>query len=95
MLQAVLFQVINPKAWVMAVTTATVFLPRDISLARLIFLVGGLFLAINLPCVSLWALFGSGMRRALQRPTARRAFNWTMSALLVITAGLGLHGLYV
>jgi len=49
-----------------------------------------LFLVINVPCVSLWALFGSSMRKLLARPGYRRVFNVTMSTLLVITALIGL-----
>jgi threonine/homoserine/homoserine lactone efflux protein len=88
--QAVLFQAVNPKAWVMAITTAAVFLPQDTPLSRLILVVGGLFLAVNIPCVSVWALFGSAVRHLLLRPTFRKVFNLTMSILLVLTA---VHGL--
>lgn len=90
--QAILFQAINPKAWIMAITTAAVFLPHDTSFSRLAVVVGGMFLAVNIPCVSVWALFGSGMRHLLLRPTYRRVFNLTMSALLVLTAVLSLRG---
>jgi threonine/homoserine/homoserine lactone efflux protein len=90
--QAILFQAVNPKAWVMAITAAAVFVPRDTPLSRLILVVGGIFLAVNLPCVSAWALFGSGMRHLLLRQTYRRVFNVTMSALLVLTAVLSLRG---
>src|SRR5882757_8807657 len=88
--QAALFQAVNPKAWVMAITTAAVFLPRDTPLSRLILVVGGLFLVVNISCVSVWALFGSSVRHLLLRPAFRRAFNLTMSILLVLTA---IHGL--
>jgi threonine/homoserine/homoserine lactone efflux protein len=71
--QAVLFQAVNPKAWVMAITTAAVFLPQHTPLSRLILVVGGLFLAVNIPCVSVWALFGSAVRHLLLRPTFRTA----------------------
>ncbi len=90
--QAMLFQAFNPKAWVMAITTAAVFLPRDTTLRTMFLVVGGLCLLINIPCVSVWALFGSGMRHLLLRPTYRKVFNLTMSALLVLTAALSLRG---
>jgi threonine/homoserine/homoserine lactone efflux protein len=90
--QAMLFQAFNPKAWVMAITTAAVFLPRDTTLRTMFLVVGGLCLLINIPCVSVWALFGSGMRHLLLRPTYRKVFNLTMSALLILTAALSLRG---
>jgi threonine/homoserine/homoserine lactone efflux protein len=89
--QAILFQAVNPKAWVMAITTAAVFLPRDTPFSSLAVFVGAMFLAVNIPCVSVWALFGSGMRHLLLRPTYRKVFNLTMSSLLVLTAVLGLR----
>ena len=89
--QAMLFQAINPKAWVMAITTAAVFVPRDTPLPRLIAVVGATFVAVNIPCVSVWALFGSSLRHLLLRPAYRRVFNLTMSILLVLTAVLGLR----
>jgi threonine/homoserine/homoserine lactone efflux protein len=90
--QAILFQAINPKAWVMAMTTAAVFLPRDTPFPHLVAVVGGIFLAVNIPCVSVWALFGSSVRYLLLQPTYRRVFNLTMSLLLVLTAVLSLRG---
>ncbi len=54
-------------------------------------LVALLFLVINVPCVSVWALFGSGLRRLLSLPGYRRVFNVTMSVLLVMTAVLGVQ----
>jgi threonine/homoserine/homoserine lactone efflux protein len=90
--QAMLFQAFNPKAWVMAITTAAVFLPRDTPIWHMVPVVGGLCLLINIPCVSAWALFGSGMRHLLLRPAYRRVFNLTMSALLVLTAVLSFRG---
>jgi len=90
-LEAVAFQAVNPKAWMIAMTTAAVFLPRHGSVATAAVLVALLFLLINVPCVSAWALFGSGMRRLLSLPGYRRVFNVTMSALLVMTAVMGVQ----
>ena len=90
-LEAAGFQAVNPKAWVMAMTTAAVFFPREGSVAGAAVLVGLLFLLVNLPCVSVWALFGSGMRKLLTRPAYRQAFNVSMGVLLLITAIMGVR----
>jgi threonine/homoserine/homoserine lactone efflux protein len=89
--EAAAFQAVNPKAWVMAMTTAAVFLPRQGSVVLPTGLVALLFLLVNVPCVSVWALFGSTMRKLLERPGYRRTFNVTMSALLVVTAVMGVE----
>ena len=44
-----------------------------------------LFMLIGLPCISLWAAFGLGLRRFLSNPRALRLFNVTMAALLILS----------
>ena len=41
---------------------------------------------INVPCVSMWALFGVAIRRALTDARRRRVFNVIMAASLLILA---------
>lgn len=62
---AVLFQFVNPKAWVTALTGTSAFLPlvQPVWLAIAIFCL--VFSAINLPCVSVWAGTGAALRRYL------------------------------
>lgn len=83
-LQAALFQWVNPKAWVMAVTAiATYTLPNQYLWSVL--LVGLVFGAVNLPSVSTWALFGTGLRHVLDNPRVLRVFNIAMALLLVLS----------
>lgn len=89
--EAAAFQAVNPKAWVMAMTTAAVFFPHSGSVAVSSAIVGSLFLTINIPCVSAWALFGSSLRKWLLRPGYRQVFNATMGGLLVVTAFMGIR----
>jgi len=82
---AALFQWVNPKAWMMVLNVAILFLPQGAGWAAAAAL--GLMCAlINLPCIALWAGIGDRMRSLLERPTALRAFNFTMAALLAATA---------
>ncbi len=81
-LQAAAFQWINPKAWVMALTAvATYTLPDDYT--RTVVLVAAMFGIVNLPSISCWVLFGTGLRHALQNPIVLRVFNLAMGALLI------------
>ncbi len=81
-LQAAAFQWVNPKAWIMAITAcATYTLPDRYTVSVL--LVAAVFGVVNLPCISVWAGFGSGLRRTLSDPAKLRIFNYTMAALLV------------
>ncbi|HKZ72611.1 MAG TPA: LysE family translocator [Steroidobacteraceae bacterium] len=84
-LEAALFQAVNPKAWVMSLTTAAVFLPSGVSLPVACAYVAGMMLVVNLPSITVWALFGSSLRRWLTLPSRRRAFNGIMAFGLVAT----------
>lgn len=82
---AALFQWVNPKAWMMVLNVAILFLPREAgwqAAARLALLCA----AVNLPCIALWALAGDRLRHWLHRPAVLAAFNYTMAALLAATA---------
>lgn len=79
---ASLFQWVNPKAWAMAVTAFSTYVPTSASW-RWDLLMVGLFALINAPCISVWTLFGTTLKRWLREPRAARLFNWTMAALLL------------
>ncbi len=82
---AALFQWVNPKAWMMVLNAAILFLPRDGGWSAVLSL--ALFSAvINLPCIALWAGMGDRMRFLLRDPRGLRVFNFTMASLLALTA---------
>ncbi len=83
-IEAALFQWINPKAWVMAVTAMAVYtLPE--AMVTSVLLVSGLFGAINLPCIAVWVGFGVGLRGFLEDPFRLRVFNIIMAVLLLLS----------
>lgn len=86
MLQAVLFQAINPKSWVKAITLASVFMPAGLSVPLGALLVTLTAVIVGLPVSSTWALFGVAIRRFLQDPLKRRLFNLSMGGTLVLLA---------
>jgi threonine/homoserine/homoserine lactone efflux protein len=79
---AAAFQWVNPKAWVMAVTLISSFLPSQAEPLHALTL-ATLAIALNLPCVATWGAFGNAMRRILQDPLRLRIFNVTMALALV------------
>lgn len=80
--QAALFQWVNPKAWTMALTAASAYLPPGSRFAGLL-TVALVFGAVNLPSVGCWAWLGVQMRRFLSDPAKLRAFNIGAALLLV------------
>ena len=83
-LQAALFQWVNPKAWTMALTAVTVYLPPPGGLPALLG-VAALFGLVNLPSCGVWAVLGVSMRRLLADPRHLRTFNRVAAALLVVS----------
>ena len=84
--EGALFQAVNPKSWMKAVTLASVFMPPGVSPiegALVITIVG---FVIGFPCVSAWALFGVAIRRVLEDPKRRRVFNVIMAGALALLA---------
>jgi len=79
---AVLFQWVNPKAWVMAVTVMSAYAPPGAGLLHIAPL-GLMFMVLGLPCSSLWVGFGSALRSYLQNPFRMRVFNCSMAAALL------------
>lgn len=84
--QALAFQAVNPKSWVKSITVATVFMPPGMAVLPAAALVSVIAIAIGVPCVSMWALFGVAIRRLLTDPKRQRAFNAIMAASLVVLA---------
>lgn len=85
-LEAVLFQVVNPKSWVKSITLATVFMPPGLDVASGALVVAGVGFAIGFPCSSVWALFGVAIRRFLRDPRQQGRFNLLMGGTLVVLA---------
>ncbi|MYM65587.1 LysE family transporter [Pseudoduganella sp. FT55W] len=81
---AAAFQWINPKAWVMALSALTTYLPQGFTVLDAATL-AGIFGVIGVFCVGAWAMFGVAMRRVLQDPRSVRIFNIVMALLLVAT----------
>ena len=84
--EAILFQFVNPKAWVICITAVSLFYPENVNL-----IIGTLFLVImstiiNLPSISMWAFGGSVIRRYLSNKKLKRIIEWSLAILLLGTA---------
>ena len=63
--EAILFQFVNPKAWVICITAVSLFYPEKENL-----IIGTIFMVImstiiNIPSISIWAFGGSVIRHYL------------------------------
>ena len=84
--EAALFQFINPKAWVVALTAATAFFPSEEN-----FFIATAFVAITAPVVCfpsicLWALFGSSIKSVIKNTKIKKIIEYLLAILLLLTA---------
>jgi len=84
--EAALFQFINPKAWVVALTAATAFFPNEEN-----FLTATMFVAITapiicFPSICLWALFGSSIKSIIKNVKVKKIIEYLLALLLLLTA---------
>src|SRR5260370_4910935 len=81
-LGAALFQFLNPKAWVMTVTAATLFLPQDLGLLLRGGYMAGILDGVGLPRIMGCAPVGSAVRGFLASPPAALAFHVSLALSL-------------
>lgn len=80
LLQGTLFQAINPKAWLMSSNVALLYTASSGIFPTMI-----AFMALNLPCILVWAVLGDRIGKHLQEPWKLKAFNGVMALSLVLT----------
>jgi threonine/homoserine/homoserine lactone efflux protein len=83
LLQAAGFQWVNPKAWIIVASIVATYSGDgtigEIAIVALVFAVVSLFSTV------LWAGFGTAIGALVQKPTYRRAINWGLAAVLVLS----------
>jgi threonine/homoserine/homoserine lactone efflux protein len=88
-LAAALFQWVNPKAWLVSASAASVFLQADAEGAlRQASVFAALFVAAALPSGLVWLAFGASMQRLLRSARATRIFNIVMAVGLAASVAL-------
>jgi threonine/homoserine/homoserine lactone efflux protein len=83
-LQAIAFQWINPKAWIMVIGAVSTYAPRQ-DFTRNVATMALVMGVVNLPSVCVWAGFGTALRPLLSDPRRARLFNLLMASLLVLS----------
>ena len=80
--QAVLFQWVNPKAWICLISAISVFSLAANPLWNAV-LISLVFLLVCAPSLGVWLVFGVSLKELLQNPLYRRVFNFIMAGCLV------------
>lgn len=82
--EAVAFQWVNPKAWLICASAVGSFLQAGAALPQA-GLFAAVFVVIGTPCMLVWLVFGAVMQRLLRTERALRLFNVAMGVLLAAT----------
>ncbi|GAB3484871.1 LysE family translocator [Marinomonas epiphytica] len=88
LVQALLFQYVNPKAWMMAISSVSAF-----SVSGDLYWQSGLaivlvFSLVNFPVISVWACLGMGIKRLLTNEVRQRRFNVIMGLATAATLAM-------
>jgi len=81
--QAVLFQWVNPKAWVVAIGAVSAYTSLSSHFYKEVMMIAIIFFFVAIPSLSTWLFFGVGLKRILKQPFYQKAFNILMALLLV------------
>jgi len=81
-LHAALFQLVNPKAWAVALIVTVSYTEPGRFLTSLLVMIL-LFAVVSIPSLSVWALSGAALRRTLSQGRRIAVFNIAMALLLV------------
>ena len=83
--EASLFQFINPKAWSIALTVASGFFPTEENIIIGITFVTLTAAFVCFPSISLWALFGDGLRNFVKDIKTKKIIEYILALLLILT----------
>ncbi|MEQ8305986.1 MAG: LysE family translocator [Hoeflea sp.] len=81
-LEAALLQLLNPKAWTVALIVTATYVDPGAPVKSLLALVV-LFAGVNIPSISIWAASGTALRRFLAQDNRAAVFNIAMAILLL------------
>ncbi len=84
LIQGIMCQWLNPKAWIVSLAGISVFNSHDAEINALL-LFCAIFFIVCYASISAWAVLGITIRTVLDIPKHYKLFNLTMGLLLAIT----------
>jgi len=86
-LQAIVFQWINPKAWMMAIGAISIFSITESHLHNAL-AISTIFFLVCLPCLGIWLVCGAFLQRVLKNERQQKCFNIIMALALVASIAM-------
>tara|TARA_X000000368_G_C22734832_1_gene581144 strand:- start:42 stop:644 length:603 start_codon:yes stop_codon:yes gene_type:complete len=85
-LEAIMFQFVNPKAWVICTTAVSIFYPQDVNIFLGTFFMVFMSTIVNLPSISIWAFGGSVIGRYLKNVKLKKIVEFLLAVMLILTS---------
>jgi threonine/homoserine/homoserine lactone efflux protein len=86
--QAIVFQCVNPKAWIFAIAAVGTFLSTNLPWAVGVGFLTGILMAVVVGSSSIWAVGGAALGRVVDEERTRRVISIGLAALLVASVVL-------
>ena len=79
------FQLLNPKAWILALGAVTTFLPAELPVVVGMAAVAATMMSMIVPAAAAWAWAGGAMARWLTEDRTRRVVSVVLAAMVIAT----------
>jgi threonine/homoserine/homoserine lactone efflux protein len=83
--QAFTQQFVNSKAWIMAISGASAFMPQFKSIHINVFLFASIFAVVGIPSMFVWLKMGDVIAKIIKSEKANRILGYTMFSLMLVT----------
>jgi threonine/homoserine/homoserine lactone efflux protein len=87
-MQAFVLQFVNPKGWVMAISSASAFMPHLGSIHLNVLALAVTFNLVGLPCMFIWVKFGDLISKLIRSEKANRTLGFTLFGLMLISIAM-------
>ena len=84
--EAIIFQFVNPKAWIICSTAVSIFYPKDTSIFLGTFFMVFMSTIVNLPSISIWAFGGSIIGKYLKNVKLKKFVEFLLALMLILTS---------
>ncbi len=84
--ESTLFQLINPKAWMMAITITSAFYGASAPRGADVAVAAVAWVAVGTPSMLVWTVWGASIDKVLRRQRERQVYAWVMSLAVAVTA---------
>jgi len=83
--EAFFMQFVNLKAWVMAITGASAFLPQSNNIHLNVFVYAISFGLVGFPCMIIWLKMGDVIAKIIKSEKASQMLGYTMFSLMIVS----------